>query len=620
MYCFKNFILLSLIITYTIYADKLSVIGKYKTVNIQGKEAVSAKTLMFKLRNNKFKAGSDLELSFDYLDKGNAALYISYATADPLDEDYTKKTRTRIADAIHLTNSGKWKSHKLYLRNIDFNQSSLKEHLKLYVRKEGVAVISNYKLVHKTIPKTTDKPSKKLNVLMIIIDDLNDYIGAYGDAQAKTPNIDKFISQAVQFTRAYCQYPVCGPSRASFLSGLYPESSGVIDNTAYLRDVNKKAVNMVEHFKKNGYWTGGVGKIFHSNFGLYEKGVSFDEYQKPVNAISPQTLLLKKRFIKEGAKGDFKEYEKKNRVGDQSEQVLCYGTELREDQHGDGRSARKVAQWLIDNEPGNKPFFMACGIVKPHVPFYAPEKYFNLYPINTLKFDDVPKNDWANKPKIAAVNGYTRFRSKFGVNNRQVRGEYLQAYLACISFMDAQVKILLDALDKSGKGDNTVVVFMSDHGFHIGEHFMYGKVTLFEECARVPFAIRLPGAKGNGKVSNSFAELIDIYPTLVDLCKLPKPPHSLQGKSLAKVLNNPQLSVRNHSYTIVSRGKKLGKTIRTDTWRYAEWGSPKDIELYNMKDDPNQYNNLANNPEYKEVIKKLSHQIKQKSNGLKQSQ
>jgi iduronate 2-sulfatase len=597
----------------SVFASNLSILGKYKKETIAGQKASSAKQLLFKVSDNSFSKGSDVELSFSYLDRGRGGLFLSYASADPLDEDLKKGRRFRIADGIYLGGTGKWKQYRIRLKNIDFDQKGSHFQISLMAKGSVIAIISNYKI--QPAKRVTKKAvnSKKLNVLMIIIDDLNDYIGAFGDSQAQTPNIDKFVAQGVRFSRAYCQYPVCGPSRASFLSGLYPESSGVLNNTAFLREVNPKAINMFEHFKKNGYWTAGSGKIFHSNFGLYEKGISFNEYEKPVNAANPQSLMLKARFIAEGASGDFKTYEKKHRVQDQAEQVLCYGTELRDDQHGDGRSARKVAQWILNNESDDKPFLMACGIVKPHVPFYAPKKYFDLYPQDKLKFSDVPENDWANKPKIAAVNGYKRFRSKLGVNNRKVRGEYLQAYLACISFMDAQVKVVLDALEKSGRADNTVVLFMSDHGFQIGEHFMYGKVTLFEECARVPFAIRLPGAKANGKTTTSFAELVDVYPTLVDLCGLPSPSHKLQGKSLAAILNDPNKTVRDSTYTVVTRGKKLGRSVRNDIWRFADWGSSQDIELYNLKDDPNQHNNLAKSPEYKEVLKQMSKLLKMKA-------
>ncbi|MCM8542901.1 MAG: sulfatase, partial [Lentisphaeraceae bacterium] len=440
-----------------------------------------------------------------------------------------------------------------------------------------------------------------------------DYVGAFGgNPQTLTPNIDKLATQGLKFNRAYCQYPVCGPSRASFLHGLYPESSKVLNNTIYPRDVIPNVANMFQHFRSNGYFTAGAGKIFHSKFGMYEKGVSLDEYEKLPHAENPQTLMLKEKFDASGEKGPFGAYLKKNKVNDQAEKVLYYGTDMRDDQHSDGRSARKVAQWIKEKKNGSKPFLMACGLVKPHVPFYAPKKYFDKYDKSKLQFSDVPEDDWTNRPKIAAVKSHARFGAEMGVNNRDNRAGYLQAYLACISFMDAQVKVLLDALDESGQRDNTVVIFMSDHGYHIGEHFMYGKVTLFEECARVPFIIHHPKVAGNSKKTESLVELIDIYPTLVELCGLPQPSFKLQGKSLVPVLKDPTAKVKDSVYTVVTRGQKLGRAIRTQRWRYAEWGSSKDIELYDLQKDPEEYNNLAGKAEFKTIVDDMKKQLKAK--------
>ena len=277
---------------------------------------------------------------------------------------------------------------------------------------------------------------------MIISDDLNDYVASFGGhSQTLTPNIDKLATMGVKFNRAYCQYPVCGPSRASFLHGLYPESTKVIDNKIYARDVIPKVSNLFQHFKENGYYTAAAGKIFHSKFGMYEKGTSLYDYHHIPHAENPQTLLLKEKFELAGSKGSFNDFLKKNRVNDQGEKVLYYGTKMNDDQHSDGRNARKVSQWLKEKQYGDKPFFLACGLVKPHVPFYAPVKYFNKYDKKTLEFKDVPVDDWNNRPRIAQVKSYSRFgTAKMGVNDRENRASYLQAYLACISFMDAQVK------------------------------------------------------------------------------------------------------------------------------------------------------------------------------------
>lgn len=593
----KIFVLV-LLLSSTIFAENFQILGKSKKKTVDGVEVLAFKSLTLK---TDFPKGSDVEISFDYLDNASHIVTISYSTLDDLYTVLKGSDRIKTADMIKMKNGGAWVSHKVTLTNVNFDKS-LSSHIMFSVRGNEL-IVKNIKLKAVVKEKAPEKKSDKLNVLLIISDDLNDYVGAFGGhPQTVTPNIDKLSTQGVKFNRAYCQYPVCGPSRASFLHGLYPESSKVIDNTIYARDVIPNVANMFQHFRQNGYYTAGAGKIFHSKFGMYEKGTSLDEYEKLPHAENPQVLMLKEKFAASGEKGPFGAYLKKNKVNDQGEKVLYYGTNLNDDQHSDGRSARKVAQWIKEKKNGAKPFLMACGLVKPHVPFYAPKKYFNKYEKKTLQFTDVPENDWDNKPKIAQVKGYERFGAEMGVNNRENRAGYLQAYLACISFMDAQVKVILDALEESGQRDNTVVIFMSDHGFHIGEHFMYGKVTLFEECAQVPLIIHHPKMAGNTMKTESLVELIDIYPTLVDLCGLPQPSFKLQGKSLVPILKDPNAKVKETVYTVVTRGQKMGRSIRTQRWRYADWGSSKDIELYDLEKDPDEYINLAKNVEMKVIL------------------
>ncbi|MDD7986562.1 sulfatase [Lentisphaera marina] len=594
-----------------VYAEDFDLKGQVKKLDSKP-GAFQSKNFTISVKDNTFIKGSDALLSFDYFDDKKTTITITYSTSEKLYEMLSDPLKRRTVDIISCRGTQTWKTYYVRLDKVNFDKEFAKHHINIS-SKDGMAKIHNLSLQNAPAKKVIKAQKDRLNVLMIVSDDLNDYIKAYGDPQAVTPNVDKLLSMGTQFNKAYCQYPVCGPSRASFLSGLYPESSLVIDNTQYLRDVNPQADNMLEHFRNNGYWTGAAGKIFHSKFGMMEKGISLDEYEAFENAENPQRLLLKKRWESEGKPGDFKAYYNKNKVRDQADLVLGYGTELSDDQHGDGRNARRVAQWIKTNAAGDKPFFMACGIVKPHTPFYAPKKYLDLYPKDKLIFDDVPEDDWSNRPKIAGVKRYEAFRGKLGVNDRENRKYYLQSYLGCISFMDAQVKVLVDALKESGQMDNTVIVFMSDHGFQIGEHFMYGKVTLFEECARVPFGIVYPGNPGAGKQTDSLAELIDVYPTLVDLCQLPQPSHELQGKSLVPVTKDTSHQVRSEAYTVVQRGKLMGRAIRKDSWVYAHWGSDKDVELYNMDKDPNQYNNLAKNPEHSKILKKTEQVLKQKA-------
>lgn len=606
--CMKVLFTFFILLGISLNAENFQILGKNKKKTVDGAEVIAAKSVELKAD---FPKGSDVWLSFDYRNKSSDLLTISYSTDDELYSSLKGGFFTKTADMIKLKKSDRWLSHKILLSSVSFEKNA-KSHIQLLLRGQEI-LYRNFKLTTAEVEEKSPKVSEKLNVLMIISDDLNDYVGAFGGhPQTLTPNIDKLSTQGVKFSRAYCQYPVCGPSRASFLHGLYPESSKVLDNKIYARDVIPNTANMFQHFRENGYFTAGAGKIFHSKFGMYEKGTSLDEYQSLPHAENPQVLMLREKFSASAATGTFEEYLKKNTVNDQSEKVLYYGTDLNDDQHSDGRSARKVAQWIKNRTNGSKPFFMACGLVKPHVPFYAPKKYFAKYDQKSLEFEDVPVNDWGNRPKIAQVKSFTRFGAEMGVNNRENRAAYLQAYLACISFMDAQVKVLLDALEESGQRDNTVIIFMSDHGFHIGEHFMYGKVTLFEECARVPLIIHHPEMPGNTKKTESLVELVDIYPTLLDLCHLPQPKFSLQGKSLVPVLKDPNTKVKDTVYTVVTRGEKLGRSIRTQRWRYADWGSSKDIELYDLEKDPGEFHNLADKVEFKSIVDDMQKKLKAK--------
>ena len=264
---------------------------------------------------------------------------------------------------------------------------------------------------------------------------------------------------------------------------------------------------------------------------------------------------------------------------------------LSDEQHKDGKNARTVARWLTEKANGDKPFFIACGIQKPHVPFLAPQKYFDLYPLDSISYTPEKANLWDNIPR-KAIN--TRFR-EFGFEefkeNDALRREYMQAYHACVSFIDAQIKIVLDSLKESGQWEDTIVIFTSDHGYHLGDHFLWGKVTLFDIGAKVPFIIRAPGLTKPGTRSEAMVELIDIYPTLAHLTGLDRPNH-LQGASLRPLLDHPErLGKKKYAYSIVTRGKDIGYALRNQKWRYGKW--PDGEELYNLTDDPEEKDNLA---------------------------
>ena len=449
------------------------------------------------------------------------------------------------------------------------------------------------------------------NVLFIVCDDLNTHVSTSGYPHIRTPAMDRLAAGGTRFLRTYCQYPVCGPSRSSFLSGLYPESTRVLDNKSDIRQKRPGMTPFPEHFRKNGYWTAGVGKIFHNM--KTDPGEScWYEYERFENERNPVLEKARKEF--EAANGSIEKASnrkawrlklKEAKRGANGQKVPGYGpTDMRDDEHKDGRNVRRVASWLDSKSYGDKPFFIACGIQKPHVPFWAPKKYFDLYPKEKLVIPPALVGDWNDIPPRAMVKRFKAFGFELDKENDPLRRAYTQAYHACISFIDAQIGLLLDALKRNKLWENTIVILISDHGYHLGEHYMWGKVSLFEECARVPMIVRVPGRTREGTSSSGLIELVDLYPTLSELCGLKAPAH-LQGKSFAALLDDPSGAGRKTAYTVVSRGTELGRSIRTARWRYAEWGSSSAAELYDLEKDPAEHTNLAGKSPFKEQQKKM---------------
>lgn len=441
------------------------------------------------------------------------------------------------------------------------------------------------------------------NVLLIVCDDLNTHVSTSGYSPIHTPTLAEFAKDAMTFNRAFCQYPVCGPSRASFLNGLYPESSGVMDNNADIRETRPGTVSMPQFFKENGYWTGSVGKVFHST--RHEHGeVAWDEFLRFENDELPVVTDAREEF--ETARGSiedgpnrkrWKEIEKAAKSKLDAQTPPGFGRSgLTDAQHKDGKNARTVSAWLSGGASGEKPFFIACGIQKPHVPFLAPEKYFDLYPLGKIEYDPDRPNLWETLPKMAVSGRYREFGFELGKEDDALRREYMQAYHACVSFIDAQVKLVFDSLKESGHSEDTVVIFTSDHGYHLGDHFLWGKVTLFDIGAKVPFLVRAPGITEGGTESEAMVELVDIYPTLADLTGLTPPGH-LQGSSLRPLLGNPERpGKKKYAYSVVSRGANLGYALRNQRWRYGLW--PDGEELYHLVDDPGEKNNLAGKDDF----------------------
>ena len=454
-------------------------------------------------------------------------------------------------------------------------------------------------------PKTT-KPNEK-NILFVVCDDLNTHVSTSGYEPISTPNLSKFAKQAITFSRAFCQYPVCGPSRTSFLSGLYPQSTGVLNNNLDIRTTRPGTVSLPQFFKENGYWTAGVGKIFHntkSDHGViaWHESQRFDNDELPIVHESRLEFEAENGSIdKRSNKKKWKELKKQVSAKLDAQTPPGKGRSgLRDEQHKDGKNARQVVQWLEDETWGEKPFFIALGLQKPHVPFLAPDKYFDLYPMKEMIYLTERPNLWDFLPPSAISKRYEAFGFDFAKENHALRKEYMQAYHACVSFIDAQLGLVLDGLKKNDLWNDTIIVFTSDHGYHLGDHFLWGKVTLFDIGTKVPFLIRAPGLSKSGTISEAMVELIDIYPTLADLVSLKAPDH-LQGSSLLPLLKYPdRMGKKKYAYSVVTRGSKLGYALRNQNWRYGKW--PDGEELYNLRSDPQEKNNLA---EKEQVIEKL---------------
>lgn len=457
--------------------------------------------------------------------------------------------------------------------------------------------------------------AEKPNVLFIVCDDLNTHVSTSGYPHISTPAFDALAADGMTFRRAYCQYPVCGPSRASFLHGLYPQSTTILSNTTDIRNLRPGTVSMPQRFKEAGYWTGAVGKIFH-NTKVDPGEIAWHEMLRFENDELPMVTPIREKFesengpITEGkSRRLWREFYPSIAKQTKGQKPGWGPTGLEDRQHKDGKNARQIAKWLTEDASGGKPFFMACGIQKPHIPFLAPDKYFAMYSPAELKFTPASLEFWQHAPAIARTKRYEGFGFEFGVENDSLRREYMQAYHACISFIDAQIGLVFDALRQSGHWDDTIVVLTSDHGYLLGEKFMWGKVMLFETCDRVPLVIRAPGQTKAGSASVGLVELVDLFPTLTELCGV-APPVELQGRSLVPMLRDPSAPGKDVAYTVVMRGAKMGKAIRTNQWHYTFWPDGSE-ELYDLVADPHEDTNLANSSKQLKTLERMRNLLRQ---------
>lgn len=415
------------------------------------------------------------------------------------------------------------------------------------------------------------------NVMLIMADDLRDFGGAYTKEVVKTPNLDRLRARGTTFERAYVQYPVCNPSRCSMMTGLRAEQTGIVGNDISLRQKLPEVITLPQLCKDAGWQSHAFGKLFHlgggKNAEARQRWMDAGKSWHTAQAFEPTKTgrtMLEGRNVTGGAL-NWCQWGAAD--GDDSDQP-------------DGQIAEATVAMI--EKLGDTPWFIGCGFMKPHDPFIAPKKYFDLYPPESVKAWRDPAG-MTDAPKDAV--GFGAYGEAFTKLTDQEWRELFRAYCAGTSFMDAQLGRVLDTLDKHHLWDKTLVIFVGDHGYHTGERQWWNKNTLFERSCRAPLIIAAPGMKG-AQVSRSLVEFVDLYPTVADICGLTVP-HAAAGASLRPVLATPDASVKDSACTLVSRGPKLhAQSVRTERWRFTRW-SDGQTELYDHAQDPEELHNVA---------------------------
>lgn len=441
----------------------------------------------------------------------------------------------------------------------------------------------------------------KPNVLLIVCDDLNCDLGTYGHPLVKSPNIDSLAKSGFQFDQAHCQYPLCGPSRASFMTGLYPDQTLVQRNAIYIRERVPNVFTLPQAFRSAGYFATRIGKIYHYNVPKHIGTSGHDDPYSWNYTINPrgrdktdESLIFSLRPGSFGGTLSWLAAE-----GDDEEQT-------------DGIAALEAIERLEHHQRSGQPFFLAVGLYRPHTPYVAPKKYFDLYPLEKLELPAVPENYLDSLP-AAAANCISRKKDQRNLPPSLAK-QAMQAYYASISFADAQVGRILEELERLQLRQNTIVVFTSDHGYHMGEHGHWQKTTLFENATRVPLIISGPGIIAEGR-SDVPVEMIDIYPTLTELCAISAPEY-LAGQSLSQTLKGDKDSLRGSALTQFEEGYSL----RTARYRFTVWGESGEqgVELYDHETDPAEMHNLAGTAEFAEIEIELSKALKTRVEAARQ--
>ncbi len=436
------------------------------------------------------------------------------------------------------------------------------------------------------------------NVLFIIADDLTaTALGCYGNEVCKTPNIDQLASEGTLFTRAYCQATICGPSRASLMFGYYPHATKANGYTSGREKVGPDKDSWPQYFRKHGYHSARISKVFHMGVppDIAKGSAGADDpasWDEAYNSKGPEAQAPGAGELVSGNPDGLK---KAPGSGNSFTVVEAEGDDL---VHSDGKTAERAVELIGSYKDMDKPFFLAVGFARPHVPLVAPKKYFAPYDWEKIELPPKIPGDRNDIPMNPA-NRRTSANYEMDVEQQK---QVVRGYYATVSYVDALVGKVIAALEQTGQRDNTIIIFTSDHGYHLGEHDLWQKVSIHEESARVPLIICVPGKKP--AVCDSLAELIDLYPTVSSLCGL-EIPGNVQGKDITTLFDDPTTKIHD---AILSSGK--GRLFRTEKWAFLDYG--KSGELYNMERDPKQYTNLIDHPEYISVLAELKGRLSAK--------
>ena len=475
------------------------------------------------------------------------------------------------------------------------------------------------------------KAEPKKNVLFIAVDDLRPDLGCYGNTDVKTPNIDRLAESGLTFLRSYCQQAVCNPSRTSMLTGKRPDTTQVYDLETHFRRYLPDVVTLPERFRRSGYTTTAFGKIFHKpqlndqpSWSIAPWIVDQHAWRTPENEAFTQENW--NRLRANAWVSDERFYFEPTKRGPQPEGASGWGLkswrapDVSDEELTDGKTARTAAAAIADLK--DEPFFMAVGFLKPHLPFVAPKKYFDLYPEQSIRESRAPLPP-EGAPTYALHNsaelrGYDDIAPGGAIASVKAR-ELIRAYRASVSYIDAQVGVLLDALDRNAVADRTVVVLWGDHGYHLGELGLWNKHSNFESATHTPLIVRAPGLRNVGRKTKALNESVDIYPSLCDICGVPRP-LDLEGSSWMPLFENPNQIWKRAAFSQYPReipgvGPGMGYSMRTSRYRYTEWSgldSPyKSAELYDYIDDPTELKNLANLPRHLSLVNGLSQMLRE---------